>query len=140
MLQSAARDCHVKLVRALLDNGAYKEGTDHVGRTPLHLAASNGHVEIVKMLLEEGTMKEAPDDGGSRPLHYAATGGHLEVVRKLLCPPDPYPALISARSFSYAALLRPPLPRKTRLPRTFFRFRNCVGYTSAAELRPHRRI
>ena len=58
-----------------------------------------------------------------------------------LCSPDPYPAPISAWSFSsYPALLRPPLPRNCRLPRTLFRFRDCVGCASAAELQSHRRI
>ncbi len=48
-----------------------------------------------------------------------------------LCSPDPYPAPISARSFSsYPALLRPPLTRNCRLPQTLFRFRNCVGCAS----------
>ena len=45
--------------------------------------------------------------------------------------PDPYPAPISARSFSfYPALLRLPLPQNCWLPRTRFRFRNCVRCAS----------
>lgn len=84
LLQSAAGDGHVKVVKALLDLGFNKEVADEDGYTPLHWAASNGHLEVVKILLENGANKETTQAEGSTPLNSAAGRGHVEIVKLLL--------------------------------------------------------
>ena len=57
---------------------------DHLGRTPLWIAAGNGHLAAARRLLSEGAEVNAADKNGQPPLFAAARGGHLDIVTDLL--------------------------------------------------------
>jgi len=58
-------------------------GRDHLGRTPLHVAAMRGHAKIAEMLLANGADPDARDNDGWTPLHWAMSGGCTDVTRLL---------------------------------------------------------
>ena len=83
-LHLASRRGHVKVVRALLDNGADGESRDKRKSTPLHLASNYGHAGVVRALLERGVDVTAEDDQEFTPPALAIRGGHTEVTKTFL--------------------------------------------------------
>ncbi|KAA0715543.1 BRCA1-associated RING domain protein 1 [Triplophysa tibetana] len=57
---------------------------NHMGETPLHLAALKGDVEEVRKLLALRVDPNLKDNAGWTPLHEACNLGHLGVVEELL--------------------------------------------------------
>ena len=82
-------DCHVEIVRMLLEAGAKKNMPygPH-GLTPLGEAVSHRRVEIVKLLLAASTdVNQVFGPGGKSPLGAACNSSHVEaveIVRSLL--------------------------------------------------------
>lgn len=84
--------CHKEMMKELLANGAQADGVDHIGQTPLHIAAGQGTIECVELLLS----RDVPIDKQtiatdkfvyyykSTPLHEAVLGNSLEAVDALL--------------------------------------------------------
>jgi ankyrin repeat protein len=54
---------------------------NHLGETPLMLAAINNQLALAQVLIERGAEVNRP---GWTPLHYAATRGHILMMRLLL--------------------------------------------------------
>jgi ankyrin repeat protein len=73
------------LVQALLGKGAYRNGIDSWGRTPLMWAATSGHPEIAKLLLERGAAVNVRDTHKNNEGHSALMlTYHPEVLKLLL--------------------------------------------------------
>ncbi|MGJ4727706.1 ankyrin repeat domain-containing protein [Luteimonas sp. SDU101] len=70
-----------KTARILIDRGADIHVQDHMGDTPLHLAAFKAEPEVISMLIEAGADPNARNKRGQTPLHHAL---HVEVVRPLV--------------------------------------------------------
>jgi len=73
------------------DNGARtlvgvtpREGSDRLGRGPLHYAALEDDLAGVEALLASGADPNASDRQGMTPLHFAAQEGSLRVAALLL--------------------------------------------------------
>jgi ankyrin repeat protein len=74
----------IDAVKKLLSRGAPVNVKDeHMGRTPLIIAAMNGNAEIVKILLERGADANATDMEGWTPMRYANAYGYEEIVEML---------------------------------------------------------
>ena len=80
----AAKKCHVKVVKVLIDHGADVHTADDFGWTPLHSAASSGHKKLVKLLLDKGSDPNKRTKDGSSPLHIAARHGRKGIAQLLL--------------------------------------------------------
>lgn len=61
-LHFAASTGQFTICQVLLDNGAFLDSLDDVGRTPLHHASKNGHPEVVRLLIERGANVDIRDD------------------------------------------------------------------------------
>jgi cytohesin len=84
LLQTAAAEGDLAVVKLLLENGAAVNGVKRGDLTPLHYAAGNGHKAIVDYLLAHGAKADAQTDGGVTPLLAAVGKGYDAVVRRLL--------------------------------------------------------
>ena len=83
-LNWAARNGHIEVVKALLDNKVNVCLTAG-GYTPLYIAGAYGHIEMVKLLLlNKADVNASCTDEGATPLYGAAAWGHVEVVKLLL--------------------------------------------------------
>jgi len=61
-LHYCANSGHAEVCRILLDNGAFMDSLDDIGRTPLHHASAKGHPEVVSLLVERGANVDIRDD------------------------------------------------------------------------------
>ena len=59
-------------------------GTDSLGRTPLHWAAKGGYSNVVQLFLVHRANVTFKDNDGKMALECAAEGGHTAVMRQLL--------------------------------------------------------
>ncbi|MBX7057207.1 MAG: ankyrin repeat domain-containing protein [Leptospirales bacterium] len=89
LLDTAAMNGHVELVRYLLESGANPNVADRGGWTALHFGVNctegeRETREIVSLLLQRGANVNAQDSTGFTPLMYAATKMDGELVRMLL--------------------------------------------------------
>merc|ERR1711933_347666 len=80
----AAGNCHLAVVRLLLDEGADIEQRGVTKETPLNRAAHNSHLQTVMFLVEQGADVNCLDLGENTPLHWASMRGHVEIVKYLL--------------------------------------------------------
>ena len=70
---------------ALLRRGADVDTPDHVGVTPLHLAARNGHKKCLRVLVEDFKANIGVLDGeGNSVLHSLAGNGRTELLEYVL--------------------------------------------------------
>ncbi len=76
----AAGNGQTRIVELLISQGASLAATDHLGNTPLHLAAD--YPAVVKLLLEKGAPVDARNVFGQTPLHLGMR--NREVVKLLL--------------------------------------------------------
>ena len=67
----------LKIARTLLKNGEDPNAVDHLGQTPLFLAAKNLYSGVVRTLLRAGADPNIPDQNGVFPLH-AAISSYIE--------------------------------------------------------------
>src|SRR4029077_16559576 len=82
-LLDAATKGDVKLVRELLDQGAYASVRDPEGRTPLTEAVWNNNVELVTVLLAHGANPNSKKNDGATPLSIAQGKAFKEIVALL---------------------------------------------------------
>lgn len=82
-LLDAATKSDVKLVKELLDQGAYANVRDPEGRTPLTEAVWNNKVELVTLLLAHGANPNAKKNDGATPLSIAQGKAFKEIVALL---------------------------------------------------------
>nr|WP_297383047.1 ankyrin repeat domain-containing protein [uncultured Roseateles sp.] len=68
----------------LLQAGAGREPTDHVGRPPIFHAVMSGRTDVVRWLLERGAVVDATDHGGSTSLLDAVEADDHAMVDFLL--------------------------------------------------------
>ena len=70
-LSVAIGDEKIKEVKSLLEEGSDPNGIDHLGWTPLMVAAESENIEIIKLLLAHGAEINKTDKNGQSPLHIA---------------------------------------------------------------------
>ena len=87
-LRLAATHGDGRLVRRLLQHGAFPNHRDDDGDTALVAAAEEGHEEVVNALLRGRADPCVQCRGGEIALQRAVTHGHTAVVRALLCHDD----------------------------------------------------
>ena len=61
----------------MVAKGEDLERRDHVGATPLHIAAANGYLSVVEFLLDQHVATDLKDNDGWQPIHAAACWGHV---------------------------------------------------------------
>ncbi len=83
VIDHAAGNHGIEIVRRLLAAGAHVDVCDKDGRTPMSEAAGSGDVEIMQVLYEAGATVQ-PRASGILPLWEAARWGELEAVQWLL--------------------------------------------------------
>ncbi|KAF7504890.1 hypothetical protein GJ744_001611 [Endocarpon pusillum] len=94
-LHVAAANSSLKMLRLLLDRGAFPEVRDEFGLTALQQACQAGALDVVALLLQKGADPKSSYDGDTAastrsispprtPLHLAASHGHLDIVKALL--------------------------------------------------------
>ncbi|XP_052770216.1 ankyrin repeat and EF-hand domain-containing protein 1-like isoform X2 [Mya arenaria] len=91
-LMGAAASGSVKVVRALLQNGADVNVTDLRHNHASHFAAANGHLEVLACMAGYGALFDQVNAEGNTPLHNAAAGGHgmcLKFLGQRGCNPKP---------------------------------------------------
>ena len=66
------------VIRHLLDSG------DHLGQTPLHLAAIGGHASTIAALIVAGALKTRQNLLGQTPLHCSIIHGNFNAMALLL--------------------------------------------------------
>ncbi|XP_066060536.1 NF-kappa-B inhibitor delta-like [Chamaea fasciata] len=81
---------------ALRDLGGL-EVREHLGKTPLLVAAAAAAPEIVRDLLVLGANPDAADHGGRTALHLAASYGHPEILQAMMS--SGVPVNVEARNF-----------------------------------------
>lgn len=57
---------------------------NHLGSTPLHVAAQQGHSSVVQVLLQAGAKCGISANGGLTPLHNACSSGDAATVSALV--------------------------------------------------------
>jgi ankyrin repeat protein/N-acetylneuraminic acid mutarotase len=96
LLQAAAANGKLSVVKLLLDSGAAVDGLQQPGLTALHYAAANGHKAVVDLLLSKGAKAGAQTEGGITPLHLTARKGYETVAKALLAAGAPVNARTKA--------------------------------------------
>ena len=84
LLQTAAANGHLAMVRELLKRGASVDLPTRLGVTPLMAAAYYGHLSIVLRLLQHSADPDLQDINGVTALMYAADRGQHACVLALL--------------------------------------------------------
>lgn len=84
LLFYAIKKNELEEVKELLGKGMDVQVPNHVGWSPLIIAAEYGHLPIVELLLERGADPSIGTIGNRLPLHFTSEEGHTEVVRFLL--------------------------------------------------------
>ena len=82
-LLNAAAKGDVKLVKELLDKGAYMNVRDPEGRTPLTEGVWNNNGELVRLLLASGANPNTKKNDGATPLSIAQGKGYKEITELL---------------------------------------------------------
>jgi hypothetical protein len=107
-LMRAAQNGHVRIARALLQNGADANIKRNDKFTALALAAFFGHTEVVRALMEYGADSRAATRNGTSPQMWASARTFNAVAKSLQkrasAQPDPVP-------------IRTPAPAPVRLPK-----------------------
>ncbi|KAL0639987.1 hypothetical protein Q9L58_000815 [Maublancomyces gigas] len=73
-----------RILKELLNSGAYIDAQDYDGLTPLHWAAETGSADFLVSLLEAGADMGIEDNRARRPLHIALERHHEDLVKLLL--------------------------------------------------------
>lgn len=81
---SAAAEGNTEQVRQLLVLGVAVDCRNHLGQTPLIVAARGGHVDTVELLLRHGADVNAYDDWNTTPYLAACQAGNPALIRRLL--------------------------------------------------------
>jgi WD40 repeat protein/TPR repeat protein len=84
LLIDAAAHGRYGIAWRLLVHGVDPNGTDEMGRTPLHHAAFHGDAALVRLLIAKGARATLADRDGVTPLMEAASRGNLWAARVLL--------------------------------------------------------
>jgi len=82
-LLDAAGKGDLRVVKELLDKGAYVNVRDPDGRTPLTEAVWNNNGELVRLLIDRGANVNARKNDGARPLSIAQGKGAKEIIELL---------------------------------------------------------
>jgi ankyrin repeat protein len=75
-----------EISRILLDQGAYVNALDSLGRTPLMCAVDNRNVDLVKILLERGADPTLRNNHGERALDLIGRNKHTAALKAILEP------------------------------------------------------
>ncbi|MBM4222919.1 MAG: ankyrin repeat domain-containing protein [Gammaproteobacteria bacterium] len=83
-LYLASCEGSIKVVQALLKQGANPNLAQTNHTSPLYIAAQNGHIEVVQALLKQDANSNLARTDGATSLFIAAQNGHVEIVKALL--------------------------------------------------------
>jgi ankyrin repeat protein len=83
-LADASSRGDMKVVRALVQQGADVNARGVDGTSPLHHAVSSDHLDVADLLLKAGANVTAADRYGVTPLSLAALNGNASMIRRLL--------------------------------------------------------
>ncbi|HCO94762.1 MAG TPA: hypothetical protein DIU00_12560 [Phycisphaerales bacterium] len=70
-----------RLLKLLIEKGAYISGRDDDEKTPLHMAAKWNNVVGAKMLIEAGAKIMPRDSDGKTPLDYAESAEMIKLLK-----------------------------------------------------------
>ena len=86
LLQCAARNNNINVLRFILDNHLYSkiDEKDCWGKTPLQFACQYGDIEHIQLILQAGADKNVVDDNGYSILNYAAMNSNNSNVLKFV--------------------------------------------------------
>lgn len=76
------------VIRQLIRNGAVVNARNHLGDTPLHLAALCGRDSIVQMLLDAGANPKVKNTAGLSPSAVAGNAGHWHIADNIRAATD----------------------------------------------------
>ncbi len=83
-LHEAAAYGRIRIVKLLLENGAYVNIRNEGGETPLHYAACHGHIKAMEILLENGADVHQKGTGCGTPLQWAARNNQINAAKLLI--------------------------------------------------------
>ena len=84
ILHWASGEGHTGDLKRFIEDGASFDVKDHMGWTPLALAAYAGEADSARILIDHGADVHTRDQEGNTPLHLALLSGHRDVVEVLL--------------------------------------------------------
>lgn len=85
-LHAASEAGHVQIVAMLVERGGQQlvETANHLGQTPLLMAAQHGHHRILRALIASGADVNRPTKKGRTALMWASLGGHVDCFEFLV--------------------------------------------------------
>jgi ankyrin repeat protein len=84
ILNIAALNGDLEIIKLLISNGADVNVADDSGKTPLHFASRQGHTDVVELLIENYAIVKFISDDNSTPLHEAACFSHVKTAELLM--------------------------------------------------------
>jgi len=84
LLEVAAQEGLLDIIKLLVASGADADERSTHGQTPLRTAARNGRTDLVKYFLSKGCEVNTKADDGATPLEAAAGKGHMDIVKLLV--------------------------------------------------------
>ena len=71
-------------IDSLLKNGTNPNCSDHLQRSPLHIASSRGYIEAMELLLRHKADPNITDSIGNTPLHLASCTNNIRIISLLI--------------------------------------------------------
>lgn len=83
-LHYAVKYRNIKMLKLLIEKGAWTNCQDHTGRTPVYIACHEGWLEGVEILIEKKVELNKCNEEGNSPLHAAVQENNVDIAVILL--------------------------------------------------------